>query len=251
MYFYEEEYTINNGIGVFPSIISKEDCQSIIDFFEEAVEEGLGHVGSVHGGPNTSVKDSIDLQLMLDSGLFSKNFKFAYRPEKQLKLVNLILNAMHVSCNLYCEYLSNSLKIVNPLSVGPALNLTSCQVQKYPEGSLGYPGLHIEASPFTTTRFLAPLLYLNTIKDGGETEVPYFDTKVKAIAGTILVLPCDIPYYHRGLPAINQDKYVVTSWLEYPSEAQLTASAMEHIAELERDYLIARKKIDTLAENNS
>ena len=57
-----------------------------------------------------------------------------------------------------------------------------------------------------------------------------------------------IPYYHRGLPAINQDKYVVTSWLEYPSENQLTTAAMEHIAELEREYLITRKKIDTLTE---
>ena len=251
MYFYEEEYTVNNGIGVFPGIVSKEDCQSIIDFFEGAVEEGLGHLGSVHGGADKSVKDSIDLQLRFPAGLFTEKFKFSYKPEEHLRLLRLILNAMQVSCNLYSEHLSNSLQVVNPLSAGPQLILTSCQIQKYPRGSLGYPGLHIESSAFTTTRFLAPLLYLNTIEEGGQTDVPYFDTKVAAVEGTILVLPCDIPYYHRGLPAINQDKYVVTSWMEYPSENQLNTDAMAHIAEIEREYLIARKKIDTLTENNS
>jgi hypothetical protein len=251
MYFYEEEYTINNGIGVFPSIVSKEDCQSIINFFEGAVKEDLGHVGSVHGGTDVAVKDSIDLQLMLPQGLFTKKFNFVYKPEEHLRLLNLILSAMQVSCNLYSEHLSNSLQVVNPLSVGPELRLTSCQIQKYPKGSLGYPGLHIESSAFTTTRFLAPLLYLNTIEEGGQTDVPYFDTKVQAVEGTVLVLPCDIPYYHRGLPAINQDKYVVTSWLEYPSENELNANAMQHIAELEREYLTAKKEIATLAKNNS
>lgn len=251
MYFYEEEYTINNGIGVFPSIVSKEDCKSIIDFFEEALEEGLGHIGSVQGGPDKSVKDSIDLQLMLPLGLSTKSFNFGHKPEEHQRLLNLILNAMRVSCNLYSEHFSNTLQVISPLTTGPELKFTSCQIQKYPKGSLGYPGLHIESSAFTPTRFLAPLLYLNTIEEGGQTDVPYFDTKVQAVEGTVLVLPCDIPYYHRGLPAINQDKYVVTSWLEYPSDNQLSTDAMEHIVELEREYLTARKRIDTLTKNKS
>ena len=62
---------------------------------------------------------------------------------------------------------------------------------------------------------MAYILYLNTVKEGGETEFLYQHLRVKPEAGTFLLFPADYMYTHRGNPPLTEEKYIVTGWIEF------------------------------------
>ena len=64
----------------------------------------------------------------------------------------------------------------------------------------------------TATRRFVVQAYLNTIKEGGETEFLYQNKRIKAVQGTLLIFPAGYTHVHRGNPPIGQDKYILTSW---------------------------------------
>ena len=55
-------------------------------------------------------------------------------------------------------------------------------------------------------------VYVNDDFDGGETEFLYQNKREKAVAGDVLIFPCQYTHVHRGNPPIDGDKYLVTSW---------------------------------------
>ena len=64
-------------------------------------------------------------------------------------------------------------------------------------------------------RILTFMYYLNDIEEGGETEFVYQDRlKIKPTTGTLLIWPAGFTHTHRGLPPLDGDKYISTSWLE-------------------------------------
>ena len=62
-------------------------------------------------------------------------------------------------------------------------------------------------------RYLALLFYLNDDYDEGETE--FVDMLVTPKKGDVLIFPPTWQYAHRGLPPINGDKYIMSSYLNY------------------------------------
>ena len=64
----------------------------------------------------------------------------------------------------------------------------------------------------TCTRQLVVQLYLNTIKEGGETEFLYLNKRVKAKVGRMIIFPAGYTHTHRGNPPIGQEKYIATTW---------------------------------------
>ena len=63
-------------------------------------------------------------------------------------------------------------------------------------------------------RALAYGIYLNDVKDGGETEFLNFSTRVKPKKGRIVIWPAAFPYVHRGNPPLSGEKYLLTSWMD-------------------------------------
>ena len=55
-------------------------------------------------------------------------------------------------------------------------------------------------------------LYLNTIKEGGETEFLYLNKRVKAKVGRMIIFPAGYTHTHRGNPPIGEEKYIATTW---------------------------------------
>jgi len=90
-------------------------------------------------------------------------------------------------------------------------------VQKYEPG-FAYNPIHIEEPgprEGKIMRNLAFVTYLNDIEEAGETEFIYQGLKVKPEKGLTTIFPAGWTHPHRGLPAPNETKYIVTGWSSY------------------------------------
>ena len=88
-------------------------------------------------------------------------------------------------------------------------------IQFYPKGG-GYKKWHFERFTIeSSSRALVFMTYLNTIKDGGETEFLYQKIKFKPKKGLSLIWPTDFTHTHRGIPSPTEEKMIVTGWLNF------------------------------------
>lgn len=79
----------------------------------------------------------------------------------------------------------------------------------------GYHVWHCEDSARTAQgRILSYILYLNDVDEGGETEFLYQGIRVPAKAGRLAIFPAGFTHTHRGNPPLNEDKYILTGWVE-------------------------------------
>ena len=79
----------------------------------------------------------------------------------------------------------------------------------------GYHLWHVEhAKGFDeATRAFVFSIYLNDVKEGGETEFLNQSVRVKPKKGRIAIWPAAFPYVHRGNPPLSGEKYILTSWM--------------------------------------
>jgi hypothetical protein len=81
------------------------------------------------------------------------------------------------------------------------------------EPGQGY-GFHIDAGPWgTQDRFLATLIYLQDVHEGGFTEFPYQSLRVAPRAGLMLMFPPYWTHLHRGAPPVSGTKYNITNFV--------------------------------------
>ena len=78
------------------------------------------------------------------------------------------------------------------------------------DGSQAYHALHADQGwPNNIQRHVSFSMYLNDIKEGGETEFPIQKLKIKPEAGKALIFPANWCYSHRTLPhKTGVDRYV-------------------------------------------
>ena len=88
------------------------------------------------------------------------------------------------------------------------------RTKKYTPEDRGYSAVHIESGPEHIKKYLAVILYLNTINDDGETVFPMCGKAIEPEAGMVAIFPTGIPFYHCGNPS-KIDKYIITSWFEF------------------------------------
>tara|TARA_B100001250_G_C19579530_1_gene691375 strand:+ start:46 stop:657 length:612 start_codon:yes stop_codon:yes gene_type:complete len=63
------------------------------------------------------------------------------------------------------------------------------------------------------SRLFAIIMYLNTVDQGGETEFPDHNVKVKPEKGKVLIFPCNFMFYHQGNTPISGDKWIATAFI--------------------------------------
>jgi hypothetical protein len=59
------------------------------------------------------------------------------------------------------------------------------------------------------------MIYLNTVKDRGETEFYYQHHFESAVEGKLVIWPSDWTHLHRGVPSPTETKYVLTGWFNH------------------------------------
>ncbi len=89
------------------------------------------------------------------------------------------------------------------------------KIQKTLPGE-GYHSWHSEdGSKKWFQRLFAFTLYLNDVREGGETEFLYMSKRIKAKTGRLAIFPASFEYTHRGNPPISNEKYILTGWVEF------------------------------------
>ena len=75
---------------------------------------------------------------------------------------------------------------------------------------------HVDVGDYRSARrFLVCFLYLNDVREGGETNFPKLDHSVAPECGKILVFPATWQWRHAGLPPVSENKYIVGTYLHY------------------------------------
>ena len=183
-------------IEVFEGMIPATICEELIAVFDSSseVQPSLVVAGS---GADTQSAERVSSVLPLTR-------------ETSHELFDTVTKAFQLA---YTEYVNRYPVLKSrEMILAEAMNLI-----RYPPDS-GHYVWHCDASGAGTRfRYVSQIAYLNSIADGGETEFRAQGTKVKPVAGSILVFPSGWTHEHRGLPTPGSAKYIITSWLRYPS----------------------------------
>jgi hypothetical protein len=85
----------------------------------------------------------------------------------------------------------------------------------WPGGEDEFPD-HVDVGDHASARrFVAALLYLNDVEEGGETEFPLWGQQIQPRAGSVMVFPPLWPWLHAGRPPISGPKYILSTYLHY------------------------------------
>jgi hypothetical protein len=189
-------------IGIFPEALSKKTCDEIINAHHELNQLNEVVQGRVGGkaGPEIvkAAKNSTDVEL----GAYHNYRNLLYEVSTELQ-------------NTYNVYMEKYWQINEYLN---RHDFTAWQIQKYDyKDHGGYHYFHIENSGVTSMRrVMAYILYLNDVKEGGETEFLHQALRVKPETGKLVIFPAYFTHVHRGNPIISkEDKYIMTGWMEY------------------------------------
>ena len=172
----------------------------VIDFFEKSDKKIKGRIG----GPDNIEED---LKISTDLPLYENYFDDSIKKCIDTYLIELD--------NCLKQYLKKY-KFVNEsyrFHVHYPINM-----QRYLPKE-GYFKWHFERSGpnipghSSGDRVLVYMTYLNdVIKLGGETEWYYQNYKVKPKRGLTVIWPTDFTHTHRGIPTVEEKKYIFTGW---------------------------------------
>ena len=187
-------------IGVYENVFSKEYCDSVIQYFEKMDAAGFAK--------NRQQQDNVAKSLKDDLAVYPIN-EVSIGFHSCDSLMTVLNDGIWGSC--YPEYANQywSLKDLDPHKI------YSLKVQKTEPGQ-GYHVWHCEsAGRETCNKLLAWTLYLNDVKEGGETEFLFQHIRVKPKTGTLLIWPAGFTHIHRGNSPLSNTKYIVTGWIEF------------------------------------
>jgi hypothetical protein len=216
-------------IEIYPNTLSQEFCKNFITDFENSPHKNEGRTG---GGIDISKKISQDIYL---------NLHPEFQPALQTILQACTTHITEYVNKYYFSLISGiSLTVQHPVTKKPIqltadnfeevgkpnlinliqylFRLAPINAQKYSQGKGNYNYWHSEIFPQkgdndALHRNLLFILYLNDIKEGGETDFFYQEKSIKPKAGTMIIAPCGFTHTHKGNVPISSDKYVLTSWM--------------------------------------
>ena len=179
-------------IKTYPKIFSKEECTGLIEWFEVLDES------------NQLVQTKLKGQREFD----------------EVKLNDFREQSLKVQLDVYKRFDDILEKYKQDVRVHKkALPEKSAweeiRIKRYRSGVGNFLD-HVDVGDYISARrFLVFFVYLNDVKEGGETEFPTLDLQVSPECGTILVFPATWTFLHRGNVPISNDKYILGSYKHY------------------------------------
>jgi len=187
---------IDDFIGVYDNVCSREECDHLIQYFENM--KSLNLTFDREPEKRTGVED--------ESVLMSE-FEEMSLDHTQTAL-QLFLSRLGPCYNNYVERYG----VIGDSAKHGLLHL---KLQKTRPGQ-GFHIWHFETSSLLSSpRFITYMMYLNDVDDGGETEFLYLHKRIKPQAGRVLIWPSGFAHTHRGNPPLSGNKYIITGWMTY------------------------------------
>ena len=192
----EKTVNIDNFIGVYDNYITKEECDKAINIYEN--QNKFNQTVNRIGSEKASILQKQDQHTFLTG----TNTEIWWEELKSM-MVNFDLAWNHYIENTGAKD-----------AYGQKFFFTSLKIQKTLPTE-GYHVWHIEHGKGfqNEPRAFVFSIYLNDVKDGGETEFLHFSKRVKPETGRIVIWPAGFPYLHRGNPPLSGEKYILTSWM--------------------------------------
>ena len=192
----EKTVSINNFIGVYDNYITKQECDKVIKFYED--QDKFNKTVNRLEGERAPILAKQDQQYFADV----TNLEIWWERLKPLML-NFDMAFKH-----YDKHVGAGSAYNEPF------NYTTLKIQKTLPTE-GYHVWHLEhgATHEDMARAFVFSVYLNDVKEGGETEFLHFSKRVQPKTGRIVIWPAGFPYVHRGNPPLSGKKYILTSWM--------------------------------------
>lgn len=194
-----------NFIGVIDNVITEEQCKKVIESFHFTASMGETYTRQdVNNIPKDSKADtSLDIQSLKIQTIVELNLDSFLAPVDRA-----ILD--------YVKHFESGMFDVPQTPENRYPMSQACTKIQMTRPSEGYHIWHCENGGLVDkSRFIAWILYLNDIDEGGETEFIHLSERVTPKAGRLLVFPAGWTHAHRGNPPLSNTKYIATGWVEY------------------------------------
>lgn len=171
-----------NYIEKYENILSNSECEYYINLYESSESKKLLSSIGNYSGVAVDLKQEVQLTNKISIGIDRYKLKYKF------------LNGMPHVWGIQ----------------------SWCNLQKYSPGN-AYYGEHMEHGPnnYSSTRVLAWMIYLNTVKHGGGTRWPQQNYTSKSKAGSLIIWPASWTHSHYGIVATKECKYILTGWCSF------------------------------------
>lgn len=178
----------------YKSILTKQFCRQVCDWFDFQEEQGSYVVGR-------------NSKHVSDAQIFANEVGFAMNSITD-NLHKPIYDALGEAARKYYEKYPF-------IRTAGSHSIVDFKLQKTRPGQ-GFTAWHYENGDIQhNRRFLTFMIYLNDVNNGGETEFYFQNKKFKPRAGDMLVWPAGFTHMHKGHPPKKETKYIITTWMEY------------------------------------
>lgn len=183
--------SLEHFVRVYPDILTAEQCELLINFYQEHPEEREAGTVRRPDGPVIDMSVKLVEQLNIEVGT----------PEDDILAqgVNQVFRQYTKDVETY-----------------PAAGNQDAgyHIKCYHAG-VGFYDWHLDNDvPYSAGRQMAVILYLNSVAIGGETEFKG-GYCVAPVQGQALAFPANWLYPHRGHKPISGDKYIMNTFLGY------------------------------------
>jgi len=188
---------IENFIGIYDNYILPEECDKAIKLFDD----------------QHKFKNTLNRQAFESAPTLNKKDNQFFAKEHNIDIWWSELKPMMANFDIAFRNYSETTGAQEAYS--QEFHYSVMKIQKTLPTE-GYHVWHIEHNHGfdNEPRAFAFTVYLNDVKEGGETEFLHFSKRVKPKKGRIVIWPAAFPYVHRGNPPLSGKKYILTSWMK-------------------------------------
>jgi len=197
-----------DGLASFDGFFTDVQCEFFIDYFERAKSTGIGRIWH-HSAREAGVADDSRVTMWPPN---SDDFMNYTDTEDSIITTSLNLRYVMDTFNklIFPKYVEEMKGLKDYI-----WSIEHAKVQKT-EPSGGYHAWHTEKSCMDARdRIFVVQIYLNDVKEGGETEFLVQKKRISAKQGRCVIFPAGYTHLHRGNPPLSNPKYVLNMWAQY------------------------------------
>ena len=110
-------------------------------------------------------------------------------------------------------------------SLSFACRIENFQLNRYPKGKGMFHAHADNWNSSTALRMLSFVIYLNTVKQGGETRFLDHNVSASPRQGTIVIFPSGNTHFHEALVPVSDDKWAISGWINMANNGAPTAAS--------------------------